>query len=100
MQRAGRDISRADCSRETIAKPFSRIEDVRRKRIAAIIRVGFRDGRSQMAALVQALSRVSAGTSEETETLKLIALFCGAGRLVSILLALYGPAADLTSGFF
>jgi hypothetical protein len=55
--------------------------------------------RFQMAALVQALSRVSAGTSEETETLQLIVLFCGAGLLVSILLAIYGPAADLT-GFF
>jgi len=52
-----------------------------------------------MAALVQALSRVSAGTSEQTETLQLIVLFCGAGLLVSILLAIYGPAADLT-GFF
>jgi hypothetical protein len=53
-----------------------------------------------MVALVQALSQVSAGTNEETETLKLIALFCGAGLLVSILFAIYGPAADLTSGFF
>jgi hypothetical protein len=53
-----------------------------------------------MAALVQALSRVSAGTNEETETLKLVALFCCAGLLVSILFAIYGPAADLTSGFF
>jgi hypothetical protein len=52
-----------------------------------------------MAALVQAMSRLSAGTSDETETLKLIVLFCGAGLLVSILLAIYGPAADLT-GFF
>jgi hypothetical protein len=53
-----------------------------------------------MAVLVQALSRVSAGTSEEIETLKLIALFCAAGLLVSVLFAVYGPAADLTSGFF
>jgi len=45
------------------------------------------------------MSRLSAGTSDETETLKLIVLFCGAGLLVSILLAIYGPAADLT-GFF
>ena len=49
-----------------------------------------------MAALVQAMSRLSAGTSDETETLKLIVLFCAAGLLVSILLAIYGPAADLT----
>jgi hypothetical protein len=56
--------------------------------------------RAQMAALVQALSRESAGTNEETETLKLVALFCCAGLLVSILFAIYGPAADLTSGFF
>jgi hypothetical protein len=53
-----------------------------------------------MAALVQALSRAPAGTSEESETLKLIALFSGAGLLVSVLFAIYGPAVDLTSGFF
>jgi hypothetical protein len=53
-----------------------------------------------MAALVQAVSRVSAGTSEETETLKLIVLFCSVGLFVSVLFAIYGPAADLTSGFF
>jgi hypothetical protein len=53
-----------------------------------------------VAALVQALSRVSAGTSEETETLKLIVLFGSAGLLVSVLFAIYGPAVDLTSGFF
>jgi hypothetical protein len=51
-----------------------------------------------MAALVQALSRAPAGT--KSETLKLIALFSGAGLLVSVLFAIYGPAVDLTSGFF
>jgi len=53
-----------------------------------------------MAALVQTLYRVSASTDVETETLKLIALFFGAGLLVSILFAIYGPAVDLSSGFF
>jgi hypothetical protein len=52
-----------------------------------------------MAAFVLALSRFDS-TNVETETPKLIALFCGACLLVSILLAIYGPAADLTSGFF
>jgi hypothetical protein len=50
-----------------------------------------------MTALVQALSRFS-GTNVETETLMLLAMFCGAGLLVSILLATYG--LDLSPGFF
>jgi hypothetical protein len=41
----------------------------------------------------------SAGTNEETETLELIVLFCGAGLLVFVLFAIYGPAMDLTSDF-
>jgi hypothetical protein len=53
-----------------------------------------------MAALVLALSRVSAGASAETETPKLIALACGAGLLVSVLFAIYGPTLDLSSGLF
>ena len=53
-----------------------------------------------MTALVQALSRVSAGTSEETETLKLMALISSAGLLVAVIFALYGPTLDLSSGFF
>jgi hypothetical protein len=51
-----------------------------------------------MAAFVLALSRFDS-TNVETENLKLLAIFSGAGLLVSILLAIYGPAADLT-GFF
>ena len=50
-----------------------------------------------MAALVLALSRVSAGKDEETEKLKLLATICGAGLFLSILFALYGPAVDLSS---
>ena len=51
-----------------------------------------------MAALVQALYRLSERTDLETETLKLLAIFCGAGLLVSIVLATYG--LDLSPGFF
>ena len=50
-----------------------------------------------MAALVQALSRFGS-TDVETETLKLLAIFCGAGLFVSILFATYG--LDLSPGFF
>jgi hypothetical protein len=57
-----------------------------------------RDGRSQMTALVQALSRLSASTDVETETLKLLAILSGAGLLISILFATYG--LDLSPGFF
>lgn len=51
-----------------------------------------------MAALVQTLSRLSASTNVETETLKLIAAFCGAGLLISVVMATYG--LDLSPGFF
>jgi hypothetical protein len=51
-----------------------------------------------MTVFVLALSRYGS-TNVETENLKLLARG-GAGLLVSILLAIYGPAADLTSGFF
>jgi len=51
-----------------------------------------------MTALVQALSRISAGANVETETLKVLGLFCGAGLVVSLLFATYG--LDLSPGFF
>jgi hypothetical protein len=50
-----------------------------------------------MAALVTALSRASA-TQLDVETLKTIAMFCGAGLVVSLLLATGG--LDLSAGFF
>jgi hypothetical protein len=42
--------------------------------------------RSQMTAIARALSRAS-GTQVDVETLKTIAIFCGVGLLVSLLLA-------------
>ena len=54
--------------------------------------------RSQMTALVQALSRISSTTNIETETLKVLAAFCCAGLAVSLLVATYG--VDLSPGFF
>jgi hypothetical protein len=54
---------------------------------------------SQMTALVvRTFSWLSDSTSVEVETLTLLAIFCGAGLLVSILLATYG--LDLSPGFF
>jgi hypothetical protein len=50
-----------------------------------------------MTALVQVLSKFG-GTNVETETLKLLAIFCGAGLAVSIVFATYG--LDLSPGFF
>jgi hypothetical protein len=50
-----------------------------------------------MTALVQALSRASA-TQTETDVLKIVAMFCGAGLFVSLLCATYG--LDLSPGFF
>jgi hypothetical protein len=49
-----------------------------------------------MTALVQVLSKFG-GTNVETETLKLLAIFCGAGLAVSIVFATYG--LDLSPGF-
>ena len=50
-----------------------------------------------MTTFVRALSYVSR-TDIETEPLKMIAMFCGAGLLVSLLFASYG--LDLSAGFF
>jgi hypothetical protein len=50
-----------------------------------------------MAALVQALSRFGS-TDVESDTLKLLAIFCGAGLVISIVFATYG--LDLSPGFF
>jgi hypothetical protein len=49
------------------------------------------------AAIARVLSRIS-GTEVEFETLKAIAIFCGVGLLVSLLVASYG--LDLSAGFF
>jgi hypothetical protein len=50
-----------------------------------------------MVAIARALSRVS-GTHVDIEILKTIAIFCGVGLTVSLLLASYG--LDLSPGFF
>jgi len=50
-----------------------------------------------MTTLVQALSRVS-GTEIETEGFAVVALFSGAGLLVSLIFATYG--LDLGAAFF
>ncbi len=51
-----------------------------------------------MTALVQAISRFSATTNIETETLKMLAAFCCAGLVVSLVCASYG--LDLSAGLF
>lgn len=50
-----------------------------------------------MTAIARVLSRVS-GTQIDVEMLKTIAMFCGVGLTVSLLLASYG--LDLSPGFF
>ncbi len=55
--------------------------------MAAIVRV-----------LARALARDSAKPSLEIEILKQLALFCGAGLLVSLLMMTYG--LDLSAGLF
>ena len=51
-----------------------------------------------MTALVQVFSRLSSNKDFETETLKILAMICGAGLFVSVLYATYG--LDLSPGFF
>ena len=51
-----------------------------------------------MTAIAKVLARAFPSTSAEVEILKQIALFCGAGLLVSLLLLTYG--VDLSPGFF
>ncbi len=50
-----------------------------------------------MAAIARVLSRAT-GTDIDVEIVKMLAIFCGAGLLVSVLLATYG--LDLSEGFF
>jgi hypothetical protein len=50
-----------------------------------------------MAAIARALPRAS-GTPVDVETLKAIVMFCGAGLVVSLLLATNG--LDMNAGFF
>jgi hypothetical protein len=50
-----------------------------------------------MTALVQAFSRFSAATNIETEILKMLAIFCCAGLIVSLLCATFG--LDVSAGF-
>jgi hypothetical protein len=50
-----------------------------------------------MTALVQAFFRVS-GTETETDVLAIVAMFCGAGLVVSLICATYG--LDLSPAFF
>jgi hypothetical protein len=51
-----------------------------------------------MTAIAKAFSRALPATKIEIETLKAIAVFCGAGVVVSLLLATYG--LDISAGFF
>jgi hypothetical protein len=50
-----------------------------------------------MAAIAKVLSRAS-GIDIDIQTLKTLAIFCGAGLFVSLLFASYG--LDLSPGFF
>jgi hypothetical protein len=51
-----------------------------------------------MATIARALARAFPGTQVEIEALKTIAMLCGAGLFVSLLVAAYG--VDLGPGFF
>jgi hypothetical protein len=50
-----------------------------------------------MAALARTFARL-AGSQIDVETLKTLAIFCGAGLAVSLMVASYG--VDLSAGFF
>ena len=59
---------------------------------------GSRIWRSLMAAIVRVFARALPKESIEIEILKQLALFCGAGLLVSLLMMTYG--LDLSPGLF
>src|ERR1700676_2679814 len=63
--------------------------------ISPILEVRFGD---RMAAIARALARAFPETRIEVETLKTIAMFCGVGLVVLLLLATYG--LDLSAGIF
>ena len=52
-----------------------------------------------MTAIARALSRAFPSTNDEIETLKTIALFCGVGLVVSLVLAATS-GLDISAGFF
>jgi hypothetical protein len=51
-----------------------------------------------MTAIAKAISNVIPAISPDVDILKTIALFCGAGLFISLLMASYG--LDLSAGFF
>lgn len=51
-----------------------------------------------MTAIARVLSRALPATGVDTETLKTIAMFCGVGLVVSLLIAMQG--LDISVGFF
>jgi hypothetical protein len=51
-----------------------------------------------MAAIARALGRAFPGVQVNVETLKTLAMFCGVGLLVSLVLATWG--LDMSPGFF
>jgi tRNA A37 threonylcarbamoyltransferase TsaD len=55
--------------------------------------------RSEMTAIARALSRAFPKTNHEIEALKTIAVFCGVGLVVSLLLAATS-GLDMSAGFF
>jgi hypothetical protein len=52
----------------------------------------------EMAAIARALARALPQEAFEIETLKKLALFCGAGLLISLLMIMYD--LDISAGFF
>jgi hypothetical protein len=50
-----------------------------------------------MTALVQAISRFSAASNTDIETVKMLSLFCGIGLLVSLIVV--ACSVDLSIGF-
>lgn len=89
--------------RETEPKPFSELQDISRKRFAAMIATTQTRGfpaasrRSHMTALVHAFSRLSF-VDVETQATKALLMLCGAALFVSLMFMTYG--LDLSPGFF
>jgi len=76
-------IGRARMTLHPLHRTLSRVHEFRGRKMAAIVRV---------------LARAFPRESLEIEILKQLALFCGAGLLVSLLMLTYG--LDLGAGLF
>jgi hypothetical protein len=77
---------------------FGTLNDLLAKQRAAFLRRKCRQGGHVMTAFKKAVSRAIREQAHDVETFKMIAIFCGAGMVVSLFLAMRG--LDMSAGLF